>query len=62
MEVNARGSSASWPNDVDERSECGDVGHRSLQDHARDQVGDLLDALSQGGGPELGSRVPSRLV
>ena len=48
--------------DVDEGAERGDVGDHALQLHARLQVGDLLDALLEGGGLELGARVAAGLL
>ena len=47
---------------IHEGTEGGDIGHRALQHHARGEVGDLLDALGQRCGPELGTRVTARLV
>ena len=48
--------------DVDERAERGDVGDDALQHHPGPQVGDLLDALGEGGGAELRPRVAAGLL
>ncbi len=48
--------------DVHERAEGGHVGDHALQDHPGGQVGDLLDALLEGGRPERGTRVSARLL
>ena len=47
---------------VDESAECGDVGHRAFENHARGQVRDLFHALLEGRGLELGARVAAGLV
>ena len=48
--------------DVDEGAERGDVGHHAFELHAGLQVGDLLDALLEGGGLELGARIAAGLL
>ena len=47
---------------VHEGTEGGDVGHRSLQDHARFEILDLVDAFLELGGLELRARVAAWLI
>ena len=47
--------------DIDEGAEGGDVGDHAFQHHAGLQIGELLDALLEGGGLEGRARVAARL-
>ena len=48
--------------DIDEGAEGGDVGDHAFELHAGLQVGDLLDALLERRGLELGTRIAARLL
>src|SRR3546814_20305153 len=48
--------------DVDEGAEGGDVAHHSLEHHARAQVLDVLHAVGEARGLELGARVAAGLL
>ena len=47
---------------IDERTELRHVGHHTLKDHARLNVGDLADALMKDWRDEALARVPARLA